>query len=518
MERTKIIIHKDDEVTIVAERIIDTPSTDITLAIPRFSKFASSPTHLRLLKREAEALGKTLSIESVDENILEICESEGLTSTNPFFGNEGAGHMADIAPSRRPEHRYAGHHEAREGSNHQESNHHVAPREKKMRRLLPSIPSRGKTIIGVGSVAILASMLFVGLGVLPRANVHITTEKSQRSYASVVVVAKSPDIVKTDNLILLGQVFSQAKNGSFTFTASGEGKVERKARGTVTIYNSHGSEAQQLIATTRFQAPDGKIYRIQNAVTVPGAKIEAGKVIEPGSVDAVVFADQPGDTYNVGPIEKLTIPGFKGSKKFEGFYATSKEPMAGGFIGSGVFPTDADLTAAEKSAEDALRESIKAVFISQLPAGFRFIDGASQFTLSKKDINPAVDAEGKFSIFVEGEFSAMVFKESDLLESFRGTALTEAGDSFSVADDRIDYGEPKFLKEGALELPVEYKVMLAKTVDETVLKGKIAGKSGADIRAIVFSFPGLERAQISFWPFWVQSVPDNTEKITVTLD
>ena len=65
--------------------------------------------------------------------------------------------------------------------------------------------------------------------------------------------------------------------------------MSQKAQGTLTIYNAYSSAPQTLVATTRFVTPDGKIFRLTNEVTVPGAKITNGQIV-PSSINAPIAA------------------------------------------------------------------------------------------------------------------------------------------------------------------------------------------------------------------------------------
>ena len=58
-----------------------------------------------------------------------------------------------------------------------------------------------------------------------------------------------------------------------------EKELNEKARGSLTVYNEYSSSPQTLVATTRFESPEGKIFRIEKNIVVPGAKIEEGKII-----------------------------------------------------------------------------------------------------------------------------------------------------------------------------------------------------------------------------------------------
>jgi len=128
---------------------------------------------------------------------------------------------------------------------------------------------------------------------------------------------------------------------------SGVKNIERHAAGRIIIYNTFSKDPQILVRRTRFEAPGGKIYRIKDNITVPGAD-PRGNQLEPGSIEADVVADAPGETFNIG-LTDFTIPGFKGTARFEKFYARSKTPMTGGFSGTSPVISEEEISALESS-------------------------------------------------------------------------------------------------------------------------------------------------------------------------
>ena len=114
--------------------------------------------------------------------------------------------------------------------------------------------------------------------------------------------------------------------------AEGDEYVETKAVGKIVIYNTHSTSPQTLIEQTRFESPEGYIYRIQEEVSVPGQKVVDGKTV-PGQLEVTVIADKAGEKYNISPTD-FTIPGFKGDSRFETFFARSQTEMTGGFMGT----------------------------------------------------------------------------------------------------------------------------------------------------------------------------------------
>ena len=151
--------------------------------------------------------------------------------------------------------------------------------------------------------------------------------------------------------------------------------VEEKARGQVVIYNAFSSEPQPLVASTRLEAPNGNIYRITSPVTVPGAKTENGKLV-PQGIEVAVFADKPGEAYNLS-LSDFSIPGFKGTSKFEKFYGRSKTEITGGVSGERKVVSDQDVKALVSEAQENLRARLGERARKDLPAGVFFLEGPS---------------------------------------------------------------------------------------------------------------------------------------------
>ena len=47
----KIIVNRNDEAAAIAEKIIATDASEVTVSIPRFSELAKLPSNFKLLKR-----------------------------------------------------------------------------------------------------------------------------------------------------------------------------------------------------------------------------------------------------------------------------------------------------------------------------------------------------------------------------------------------------------------------------------------------------------------------------------
>lgn len=118
------------------------------------------------------------------------------------------------------------------------------------------------------------------------------------------------------------ELLSNLKGGSGILVWS------KKATGKITIYNEYSTETQRMILRTRFESPDGRIYRLAASVIVPGKRIVNQQEI-PGQIDAMVIAEEEGPQYNIGPTT-FTIPGFKGDPRYEYFLGVSTEAITTG--------------------------------------------------------------------------------------------------------------------------------------------------------------------------------------------
>jgi hypothetical protein len=359
--------------------------------------------------------------------------------------------------------------------------------------------------------------------ILPRADVRLVAEKFRipeealaDSVTDTIIVDIAVSEVDLAQAIVPGQAFAQKKNLQLSFPASLTKEVAEKARGTITIYNAHSSEPQALVKTTRFETSDGKVYRLVDGITVPGAKIEDGKVI-PSSITATVIADKAGSEYNIGAVQKFTIPGFKGSPKYETFYASSDAPMQGGFIGTVASPSETDLVNAKEIMEEELQKTLRNFMLAQLPNEFMLVDGAEMFRIVSHTVVPEQASADMFSLLSEAEMSITVFREADVLAMLEKKSESQAAVAYDVREHSLAYSVAAFA-DGALSVPVQYSATLARTIDTEILIEQMRGKSEDEVKTVIFGIPGLDSAEVSLWPFWVRRIPDDPEKIRVHVD
>lgn len=311
------------------------------------------------------------------------------------------------------------------------------------------------------------------------------------------------------------EAFEQTKTGEEVIPARTEKQAAERASGTIVVYNNYSEAPQRLIKNTRFESPQGRIYRIDRSLVVPGRKDQKGKII-PGSAEAVVFADSPGASYN-SSLTDFTIPGFKSDPaRYSAFYARSKTPIEGGFEGVRRIPDEA----AEKAARENVRQKVAAELSgrakqSVLPE-LIFFDGAYRVNAEPLPNEERGDAE--VAVREKITLTAFFFSRAELAAAVAKKALTgydgrpvsiSSFEPFSLgfAADQPDENRLAFTLSGNAQIVYGF--------DEAGLAEALRGKPKGEVAAVLASFPTIEKVEVKMRPFWRRSFPGKVEKLKI---
>jgi hypothetical protein len=390
---------------------------------------------------------------------------------------------------------------------------------KKERKKIRFVGWKKKVFFGFIGAIFLAVAAYVYY-ILPKAEVIITLKKEPVSLNLSVKADKN--ITKTDNLLnrIPAQliIIEAAKNGDFP--SSGERYLNEKARGVITVYNAYGPSPQGLVQNTRFvSAETGKLFRTTKSVVIPGAKIDGGKIIA-SSIDIEVIADQPGPDYNIGP-SNFTIPGFQGGPKYSGFYGKSNSSMRGGAIGKTKVVLQEDLDRAQTEVIGALKRELDQNLKNQIPNNFKLLDGAvkegaPEISFSRQ----AGEAADNFTINAKSQNTAIVFNEQYINELADQKIFSSSGQNAVVipGSRKITYNSWQTdFNKGGIDLNINISQDITRKIDTESLRQDLAGKNETEIRRILSQRQEIQDAKVTFWPFWVRSMPLRSDKIKVSL-
>ena len=527
----RINVGKKELIAELIETIIEEPGEEIVLVVPKGASIGESVSNFHLLNREAKAAGKKIIMESVDESVLALAMASQIEAHHPLLDSRPASALSDIVPRSRlnRERAVVNEHRVREAEPvrgekiadeplaavHEENLVTSPMLEAKPHRLRLRFNPRILLWLIVAFGVIWGGIYLVGR-FWSRAAIEITFKKTPWTYNRVFTADASvskPDLEKN---ILPGELFTLEKNTVQPFPASGRSNVSIKAEGKIVIYNAYSSKPQILVATTRFEIPDGKIFRILDQAVVPAAEIKDGKII-PSKIEANILADKAGPEYNVGPIPKLTIPGFKGTPRYAGFYGEIMEPTKGGFKGEKAVPTPDDITRAKTKTAEVLKTSLQSNFLSAYPADFEIPGGASEVRVTKLKVNTNTDETGKFNVFGEANMRAIGFKESDL-KSFLLALVSRDDPKLVFKELNLTYKDvsPDFVKK-KMTFNLSASGTLWADFSEKDFTASILGKKVSEARSTVSSLKDLSTAKISIWPVWVGRIPNDASKIKISV-
>lgn len=367
----------------------------------------------------------------------------------------------------------------------------------------------------LGTLAFIATVTVVVIGavlltyVFNRATITIVPKHEDISDFRKTVTFAREDADTGDTVAYIVSTSSLSK--SKTLALSETKKVEAKASGKVIIYNNYSSDPQRLIKNTRFESSAGKIYRINQSVTVPGKTSD-----KPGSVEVTVYADSFGSDYNSAP-QDFTIPGFKGTPQFSTFYARSDGPISGGASGNASMASLADVNAAKDELALQLAQEMKETLSKVSKEGYVGMFSASDIVYNDNEQDVLAGNTSTYQVTATGYL--MLAKESELAKSIAQDVRDYDGSSV-----RLDYADKlAYTRKDSdhvatadkMDILVEGDPRIVYLTDEGGLKALVLGKKRSDFTNLMKSVNSIEGAEISFSPLWLSTFPDDPKKISV---
>ncbi len=314
------------------------------------------------------------------------------------------------------------------------------------------------------------------------------------------------------------EVMTLTKEGTKVVPATGEKTVETKASGVITIYNDYSSATQRLIKNTRFETPEGLIYRIPDSVVVPGRKTVNKQTI-PGSVEVTVFADQAGDSYNLG-LKDFTIPGFKGDPRYKGFYARSKTAMTGGFSGVVKTASPEDLEKARVEVSQSLKDELLREANAQKPSNFVLFDKA--IFLETRDLSAPMSNEVKYTATLYG----VIFSRKDISKVIAEKYIRDFGLNGPEEVDVLELENLTFTpnpeevrpwETGTISFILSGDATVSWLFDADSFKKDLASQPRERMQTVLDAYQSIDHAKATIRPFWRSSFPEDPDQISVTV-
>lgn len=312
--------------------------------------------------------------------------------------------------------------------------------------------------------------------------------------------------------------------GERQVSATGQEEVSEQATGRITIYNN-SDDTERLIKNTRFESPDGLIYRITESAVVPAAQNNSDGDRVPGSVQAEAFSDGTGEQYNIAA-NRLTVPGYRENgftELYENIYAETDGSFTGGFEGMKFIIDDAELETEKQRLQTELRNTLIDRVDQEKPAGFVVFKDAIAITFESL---PAVEygenlatikerATLQIPIFKDDHFATYIAAQT--VPGYEGEPVRiEDTSAFSFTYSNATTSATDLGSVNNVSFDLIGRPLIVWTYDEGKLQTDLVGKAKTALPTVLSGYPAIERAEAVVRPFWKRSFPTSLDEITIT--
>lgn len=540
MNKDVIYIDVDDDITAISSKMRDSKEKIVALVPPKRTGVLQSVVNLRILQRVAKKAEKRLVLITNDATLLPLAAGAGIPvaknlQSRPevpdvpalkvdedddiIDGSElSVGEHADSADTKKKSADSAvAAVVAKDKLATPPENGKKPKAPKKGSQKVPNFNKFRKKLFIFGGLAILLIAFAVwAIWFAPRATVIVEARTSSEAINTSVTLAADAT-TNADEGVLKAIVVSEEAEASVEFEATGTREEGEAASGTLTLTNNSRS-AKEVPVGTGFSNGDCT-FVTRSEVSVPGAELvwvgdNPGRT--PGNVDVTVRATAIGDQCNLS--ERSYEP------TISGITARGGE-MTGGSKKTLKIVTQEDVQkAAEKLAAENEEEQ-QAKLEAKFGEGVQVVAGSFVTERADAKVSPDVGDEavnGKAKIA-----SSVTYKMTGVATSELKTYLEKAIESklskedgqrvYEAGDKDAEFSDFKANGKTAT-VSISATGQVGPQISDSDVKNRTKGKRFGDIQSDLTSIQGVDSVEVDFWPFWVSTVPDNDNRITIQFD
>lgn len=379
---------------------------------------------------------------------------------------------------------------------------------KRDKKRFPLIPLLVIVVLSLG-----AAFFFVQ----GKADVFITPKTEEVTTEASFIIDTNEAVIDYENNVVPGIIFSDKRDGSENYNATGTDDKAKKATGTIKVFNKISpAKALSLVKGTRFMSSTGElVYKSDTAFTIPKATSDSN----PSSIEIKVTAAEAGEKYNLSS-SIFSIPGLSGSEYYSNIWAESVTAMTGGEESQVKIVTSNDITSAKDSFEEKYDEESKQALIATIPQGYTYFS---------EDISPLItnllvsakagDELDVFSATGHIETNATVFRDEDINKLGESLLSKNISELKKMVPNSVTYEikQKKLNKDGTISLNVVFKGKIYSIPDDDILLSSLKGKDTKYSASLLSNIPEVEKVEINLSPWWKFKIPNNEERINIQL-
>jgi hypothetical protein len=383
---------------------------------------------------------------------------------------------------------------------------------------VPNFTKLRKRALWIAAVVVGIAGYLVGMYFLSSGSVTLYADGAQSNINTTFNVDTSLTQTDTSTTTVAGQALTTSHNLSTSFTSTGTQDVGSKASGTMTITNSDNND-HSLVAGTRFVAPDGNVFLLNNNTTIaaaPPVKCGSGYCPQPTSVSAGVTATANGDNYNEAGGQKYSIPGLSTSD--QAVVTAQGGQMSGGVTKTVQIVAQSDVDTATTAAVNKDKSSGLSDLQAKVPKGDVALPASLTATPTNVTSNPAVGAQGtQATLTLTVNYSLLVVNKSDYTKVIENIEQQQLGANNKVYDNGIGTATITAGAVTGTRHSFHFVTVAAggPNFDTASIINNLRGKKYSDASDYATGLPGVVKATVSLSPVWSTSMPHIAKHIHV---
>ncbi len=571
-----IYLEADEEITSIVDRLKSTQSNILALVIPKRATILQSIVNLKLLKKQATELDKEIAVVTTDKMGRNLAAQVGLTVYQKIEQHKSVSKKKPTIerPVQKTPINYRG--TARKPltafekdkkripfvdlslrQKKEENNNQDGPEtgtkspafDMKSRRAQITTPQqpeisetiphkkitpppsskkklfKAKKIVAhlnwkiIGGFVILSLIIlaFVAFLILPGATVNASLNAEEINYDLELTIDTKAGEADFETNTIPGQLIETTKEIEETFKTTGKKDIGNKATGTIVIVNKSGEE-QPLLVNTQFRDnKTGKVFLTNSGAVVPAATITSGGKIKNGQTSVAVTAKESGKDYNIKESQFTIIK--LATNRQSLVYGVSEKEMAGGSTNVVPIVSEDDIKKAASETLKKLTLTAKEDLKNQISEGMEIDEGLiNKKTESAKPSVAENQQASKFTYLLKVKFTTIAYNPEQIrqLAKEKIENLT-AKDKEVITDSlEISYHKSKLnSKKKKITSIAKIKGKAVNKINEDDLKQELKGRSKEESESYLKTFEEISDATVSFWPFWVKSIPSNNSRVNL---
>lgn len=513
-EKEKVIyLEADEEITSAIDKLKNLKENQVFLAIPKRANITQSIVNLKILKKQAESLGKEVFIVTQDRIGRILATEVGFTVYQKLSDSkpvEIESPNVRVLPPSEIEYQEEKPAIPKPAFKPEKVVEEKPTEETKKPEKKITLPKVSKKVLFGFLGFILFFILILFFLVLPKATITLYLKSETLKDSFKMVLSKEVSEVDLEKNILPAENIAVEKNEEKSFTTSGKKDIGGQATGTLRIVNANNTN-YTWVAGTRVSPTSNSnlIFKLNSAVNIPANNMVDG---------VAVTAEKPGEIYNLGVNAEFFVVSLG---QVSGLKLISLAGTSGGSTKIINILSQDDFNSAKRE----LSEDLFSQALSDLKGkseGKIIVSEAIVKNITETSPSIKVGQEGsEFNLKMKVKVWTLSFTKENLDELVlsRFNSLVSSNREILNEKTKIDYNLSKVDKKNEeIILSVKTEGFATAKIDQEQIKKDLSGKSkeGADI--YLQNLESVSKFKIDLFPGWPAKLPILKNNIKINIE